>query len=71
LVNVVSTTGVFGPGAAAGGATYMGSNPTQYSQMVADIPQEDIPPLEEDNIQEEEEPEEEDTDKEDSQEDDN
>jgi hypothetical protein len=29
------------------GATYMGPNPTQYPQM-ADIPQEDIPPLEED-----------------------
>jgi hypothetical protein len=26
----------------------MGPNPTQYPQMVADIPQEEIPPLEED-----------------------
>jgi len=40
-------------------------DPTQHPQMVADIPEEDIPPLEEANIQEEEE----DTDKEDSQED--
>lgn len=36
----------------------MGPNPTQYLQMVADILQEEIPPLGEDNIQEEAEPEE-------------
>jgi hypothetical protein len=48
----------------------MGPNPTQYLQMIADILQEEIPPLGED-VQEEEEPEEEDTDKEDSLEDDN